>query len=292
MGVRANRLVNTANLTQNDWLEYRRRGIGGSDIAALCGMSRYKSPMAVYLDKIGELPPIQDNPKMKAGRILEPVIADWFAEETGNKVWKQNAIFQHPDHSFMLANIDRWLPGQNAGLECKNTGEFSRHDWEGTQAPTEYVLQCNWYMAVTGADRWYIAVLIDGWDFQWRIVERDETIITNLITIAEDFWTNNVIALQPPEYSHQDKNLLKERFPTSVSGESCILPDALYDDMQGLYQARADIADAERREETHKNRIKGHMQTAELAYYQDELKFTWKTNKKGVRSFNVCGGEE
>lgn len=290
--MQALRLVNTKEMANDDWLEYRRQGIGGSDVAAICGLSKYRSPLNVYLDKLGEIPPLEDNPKMKAGRMLEQVIADWFAEETGNKVWRQNAVFQSRDHSFMLANIDRWLPGQNAGLEIKNTSEYCKDDWAGTQAPTEYVLQCNHYMAVTGADRWYIAVLIGGWDFQWRIIERDEELIKNLTTIESDFWHNNVLAKEPPSYSHQDTEYLKTAYPSSESGKKANLPEDVYQIMQDLYTARADVKSAEIRKETAENRIKGHMGDAELAYFQGELKFTWKTNKKGVRSFKCIGGEE
>jgi putative phage-type endonuclease len=289
--MQAIRLVNTKNLDHDSWLEYRQQGIGGSDVAAITGMSRYKSPMAVYLDKIGELPPLEDNPRMKAGRMLEDVIADWFAEEVSTKVWKQNAIFQHPEHKFMLANIDRWLPGQNAGLECKNTSEYSKADWEGTQAPTEYVLQCNHYMAVTGADRWYIAVLIGGWDFQWRVIERDEELIKNLITIERTFWDEHVLAKVPPAYSHQDSDYLKDTFPNSQPSKMVHLPDESYQIMQDLYAARADEKDAKRRKDTATNQIKGYMEDAELAYYQGEMKFTWKTNPKS-RPFKVLGGEE
>lgn len=289
--MQAIRLVNTKNLDHDAWLEYRQKGIGGSDVAAITGLSRYKSPMAVYLDKIGELPPVDDNPKMKAGRMLEQVIADWFAEEVGTKVWRQNAIFQHPEHKFMLANIDRWLPGQNAGLECKNTGEYSKDDWAGTQAPTEYVLQCNHYMAVTGADRWYIAVLIGGWDFQWRVIERDETLIQNLITIEEAFWNDHVLAKVPPAFSHQDSDYLKEKYPDSQVGRAVHLPDDVYDIMQSLYTARSAEKEAKRLKDTATNQIKGYMEDAELAYYQGELRFTWKTNPKS-RPFKVVGGED
>lgn len=285
------RLANTLEMTHDDWLDWRRQGIGGSDVAAICSMSRYKSPMAVYLDKLGEIPPIEDNPKMKAGRMLEPLIADWFAEETGMKVWRRNAIFQHREHPFMLANIDRWLPGQNAGLECKNTSEYCRDDWSGTQAPTEYILQCNHYMAVTGADRWYIAVLIGGWDFQWRVIERDDELIKNLITIEKDFWENRVLAKNPPEYSHQDTDYLKEMYPESNPSLIVELTEDMYPVMQSLYEARRAIKAAEAVEETAKNRIKGFMGEAEKAYFQGDLKFTWKTGKKS-RTFRVVGGDE
>jgi putative phage-type endonuclease len=279
-------------MQHDDWLDWRRKGLGGSDIAAICGMSRYKSPMEVYLDKLGEIPPIPDNPKMKAGRIIEPVVADWFAEETGMKVIKQNAIFQHPNHPHMLANIDRWLPGQNAGLECKNTAEYCRGDWEGTTAPTEYILQANHYMAVTNADRWYIAVLIGGWDFQWRVIERDEELIKNLITIEDEFWNNNILAKQPPALSHQDTEYLKVTYKDSIADSTIDLPEEAYSIIKSLVDARQIIKAAEMQEESAKNQIKGIMQNKELAYWQGDLKFSWKANKKGIRSFRVIGGDE
>lgn len=290
--MRTNRLVSTLEMSHDDWLQWRRTGLGGSDIAAICGLSRYKSPMEVYLDKLGEIPPIEDNPKMKAGRILEPVVADWFAEETGMKVIRQNAIFQHPRHPHMLANIDRWLPGQNAGLECKNTGEYAKGDWEGTTAPTEYILQANHYMAVTNADRWYIAVLIGGWDFQWRVIERDEELIKNLITIEEEFWNNNILAKQPPALSHQDTDYLKNTYKDSIADSTIDLPEEAYPIIQSLAEAQKIIKTAKMQEETAKNQIKGIMQNKEKAYWQGDLRFTWKANKNGVRSFRAIGGDE
>lgn len=290
--MQALRLISTKELTHDNWLDYRRKGLGGSDVAAICGMSRYKSPMEVYLDKLGEIPPLEDNPKMKAGRMLEPVIADWFAEETGMKVQRQNSIFQHKEYPFMLANIDRWLPGLNAGLEIKNTGEYSRDDWSGTQAPTEYILQCNHYMAVTGADRWFICVLIGGWDLQWKVIERDEALIKNLITIENDFWHNHILAKIPPAFSHQDTDYLKERYKESFTDSTLDLPEEAYPIMESLIEARKAVAAAKIVEETAKNQIKGIMQHKELAYWQGELKFTWKANKKGIRSFRVVGGDE
>lgn len=279
-------------MEHDDWLDWRRKGLGGSDIAALCGLSRYKSEMEVYLDKLGLIPPIQDNPKMKAGRMLEPLVAEWFAEETGMKVIKQNAIFQHQDHPHMLANIDRWIPGQNAGLECKNTAEYCRSDWEGTTAPTEYILQANHYMAVTNAERWYIAVLIGGWDFQWRVIERDEDLIKNLITIEKEFWENNVLSQTPPALSHQDTDYLKETYKDSVADSKLDLPEEAYEIMESLAEATKAIKVLEMQKETAKNQIKGIMQEKELAYWQGDLRFTWKANKKGIRSFRTIGGEE
>lgn len=283
------RLVSTKELEHHDWLEWRKKGIGGSDVAAICGLSRYRSPLAVYLDKLGEIPPLEDNEKMKAGRILEPVIADWFAEETGMKVMKRNAIFQHKNHPFMLANIDRWLPGLNAGLEIKNTGEYSRDDWSGTQAPTEYVLQCNHYMAVTGAERWYIAVLIGGWDMQWRIIERDESLIKNLITIEESFWNNHVIAKVAPEVNAQDTELLGKMYPTSNAAKMEV-SEFHYEMVKHLIDTKEASKRAEVAHEEAKNKMKNLMGDNELALWQGEKLCSWKTNARGSRVFKILGG--
>lgn len=283
------RLVSTKDLEHSDWLEWRKKGIGGSDVAAICSMSRYRSPLAVYLDKIGELPPLEDNEKMKAGRILEPVIAEWFAEETGIKVMKQNAIFQHKQHPFMLANIDRWIPGQNAGLEIKNTGEYSRDDWAGTQAPTEYVLQCNHYMAVTGAERWYIAVLIGGWDMQWRIIERDESLINNLITIEKSFWNDHVLSNLPPAVNAQDTDLLNKMYPASNASKMDI-SEFHYDLIKRLIDTKVTLEKAKDDHEDAKNKVKNVMGENEVAYWQNEKFCSWKTNVKGSRVFKILGG--
>lgn len=285
------RLVPTTDLTHNEWLEWRKKGIGGSDCAAICGLSRYNSPLGVYLDKVGESQPLEDNPRMKAGRILEPVIADWFAEETGYKVMKRNSIYQHKKHPWMLANIDRWIPGYNAGLEIKNTSEYCKDEWMGTKAPTEYILQSNHYMAVTGAERWFIAVLIGGWDFQWRVIERDENLINNLITIESNFWENNVLAKIPPSFSHQDTDYLKERYKESVVDSGIDLPKEAYSIIQDIKEARNAKKNAETAEETAKNKIKGIMGHNEKAFWQGDLAFTWKANKNGTRAFRVVGGE-
>lgn len=288
--MQAVKLVSTKDLSHDDWLDWRRKGIGGSDVAAICGLSRYKSPVEVYLDKLGEIPPIPDNPKMLAGRKLEPFIADWFADDTGMKVQKRNFMYRHPEHEFMFANIDRWLPTLNSGLEIKNTSEYGRDDWAGTQAPQEYILQCNHYMAVTGAERWYIAVLIGGWDFQWRVIERDEELINNLIIVEREFWTNHVLLKLPPPYSHQDTARLGEMYPQSIS-ESIDLPEDAYPIILDLHEARKAKDIALTQEETAKNRIKSMMGDAERAYWQGDLAFTWKSGKKG-RTFRVIGGND
>ena len=98
---------------------------------------------------------------MRFGRGAEEIVARWFAEDTGKPVARCNAILQHPEHPFMLANIDRQIRGKRAGLECKTTSTYNRTDFEGGSIPPYYYWQCMHYLAVTGWERWYLAVL-DG----------------------------------------------------------------------------------------------------------------------------------
>lgn len=291
--MQALRLVNTKDISRDDWLAWRRKGIGGSDVAAICGLSRYKSAVEVYLDKLELSPPKEDNPSMKAGRMLEPTIAEWFSEETGYRVMQQNSIFQHPEHKIMLANIDRWVIGHNAGLEVKNTKEYCRNDWFDGQTeiiPTEYQLQANHYMAILGAERWFICVLIGGWDLQWRVIERDEKLIRNLITIEEDFWNNFVLAKQIPPFSAQDTDTLNQMYPRSKPNLKVDISESYYDLVKNLLNAKEQKEKSEIAYEDVKNKFKGIMGESELAFWQGDPLISWKSDKNGKRSFKVVGG--
>lgn len=289
--MQALRLVSTKELERSDWLEWRRKGLGGSDVSAICNMNRYRSPRAVYLDKIGELPELEDNESMYWGRELEDVVAREFAKRTGLKVRRENQMLQHPQHDFMLANVDRLIVGENAGLECKTASEYAKDDWQGETVPKEYALQCHHYMACTGADRWYVAVLIGGNKFEWRVIERDDVIINSLIEIESGFWNNHVIPRIPPAFGAHDERLLSEVYPSSRPGVSVDLTP-YQTDVQNLLMARDAYQDAKLTLDDCKNKIKGHMGFAELGWYDGDVLFTWKSNSKGVRSFKFAGGKE
>lgn len=286
------KLVSTIGLEHDDWLNWRRKGLGGSDISAICGMNRYRSPMAVYLDKIGDLPPVEDNESMYWGRALEDVVAREFSIRTGMKIRRENKMLQHPDHDFMLANVDRMIVGQNAGLEVKTANEYAKDDWQGETVPKEYALQCHHYMACTGADRWYVAVLIGGNKFEWRVIERDEAIIESLIEIESNFWNNHVLAKIPPAFGAHDDRLLGEMYPRSTFNKSVELTAEAHKIIESVYESKNRLEAAKYDFEDSKNKIKGMMGDAEIAWYMTEPVFTWKSNSRGVRSFKIVGGNE
>ena len=119
------RLVSTLNLSKEDWLRYRKCGITGTDAGAILGLNPYRSAFQVYHDKISDIIENIDNEAMRQGRDLEDYVAQRFSEETGFKVRRANAIYQSEEHSLLLADFDRLIVGQKAGLECKTVSPFS-----------------------------------------------------------------------------------------------------------------------------------------------------------------------
>ena len=215
----------TMDMPREQWLELRKKGIGGSDAAAIVGLDRYRSPFDVYADKLGLRPEIPDNEAMRQGRDLEQYVSERFMEATGKKVRRRNAILQHPEHHWMLANIDRWVVGENAGLECKTTSILNSTKFSQGEFQPNYYVQCVHYMAVTGAERWYLAVLVLNKSFHVFTIERDEAEIQALIETEKDFWENHVLKQIPPtpDGSESTSELLKQMFPEAREREEVAL---------------------------------------------------------------------
>lgn len=180
-----------------EWLKNRQTGIGGSDVAAILGLSKWKTPLDVYNDKIAEKPIEESNPSIEWGNRLEPVIRQKYADETGLTVTIPNQTFRHPEHSFMIANVDGLLPDGSV-LEIKTAR--SGADWgeEGTdEIPEYYLTQVQHYMAVLGAKRCDIAVLIGASDFRIYHVDFDPEVAAMLIEEEKAFW-QRVVTRNPP----------------------------------------------------------------------------------------------
>lgn len=198
---------------RTNWLELRRNSIGGNDAAAILGLSKWSSPLAVYADKMGLIPEKEDNEPMRQGRDLEEYVAQRFTEQTGLSVRRENHILVNDVNPFMHANIDRRIVGKNIGLECKTTSVYNDTDFEGGDVPPEYYTQCQHYMAVTGWDFWYLAVLVLNKVFYVFEVPRNEDDIAALIDVERNFWNNHIVANDPPEPIEQDDETLKKLYP-------------------------------------------------------------------------------
>lgn len=199
------------------FLEARRKGIGGTDAAAILGLSKWRTPLGVWLEKRGEAPPDVDDEPKRWGRMLEPLIASRYAEQTGIDLVKPAGMVRHPEHEFILGNLD-YLPldRRALGIECK-TARYG-DDWgeAGTdEVPPAYLVQCQHYMAVTGYPRWDLAALIAGSDFRIYHVEGDREFQDELVAAMVEWWQRCIVRGERPPMDGSDatSKWLKFRFP-------------------------------------------------------------------------------
>ena len=214
----ANIHADTRGMTREEWLEERRKGIGGSDASAILGLNPYCSPLKVYMDKIGKGEEQETNEAMRQGTDLEQYVADRFVEETGLKVKKCNRMLRHQEHDWMLANVDRLVVGMNAGLECKTTSPYSKFKFDEGEINPHYYWQSMHYMAVTGAEKWYVAILVLGKSFHVFELKRDENAIETLIAAEKDFWEEYVLKKIPPLPigNDSDDEAISELYPEGI----------------------------------------------------------------------------
>lgn len=272
-------LTLTADMSREEWLNARKKGIGGSDAAAIAGLNKWKSPVAVYLDKTGQAPDQdQSNESIYWGTVMEDIVAQEFAKRSGLKVRRRNAILKHPDYPYMLANVDRLIVGKQEGLECKTASEYLKDEWKGDEIPASYLIQCQHYMAVTGYQAWWIAVLIGGNKFVYKRIERDEELIQYLIDIEKNFWENHVLANVPPMFDGSDASseLLKVMYPEAVSETEIELPPDANSLIEALDQVNKELKQLETQKKEYENKIKAMMGENEKAFAGERI-ITWKT---------------
>ena len=213
------KLVAVKDLSHEDWLRYRKQGIGGSDAGAVCGLNPYRTALQVYYDKTSDSIETFDNEAMRQGREFEDYVARRFMEASGKKVRRANFMYYDEAHPFMLADVDRMIVGENAGLECKTASPYMADKWKDGKIPLHYQLQCYHYMSVCNADAWYIAVLIYGREFKYYRLERDESMMADLIQIEQDFWENYVQKgiLPEPDGSELADKVIAEYFKETLA---------------------------------------------------------------------------
>ena len=304
-------LAKTLDMPRDEWLELRRQGIGGSDAAAIVGLDRYRSPFDVYADKLGLKKEQPDNEAMRQGRDLEDYVAQRFMEATSKKVRRRNAMLQHPEYPHIIANIDRWVVGENAGLECKTTSVLNRAKFSQGEFPPSYYVQCMHYMAVTGAERWYLAVLVLNKSFHVFTIERDEAEVQALIAAEKDFWENHVLKQIPPtpDGSESTSELLKQMFPEAREREEVALygheekiqqyleldarvkeltqeRDAIKQELQ-LALADAEIGRAQGYVVEWKNQVRQSLDTKKLKLEQIEIYEKYLKAAQTVRIFKI-----
>ena len=243
------------DMSREDWLEIRRSGIGGSDAATIVGLNPYSSKLTLYADKKGILPEKEDTERMRLGRDLEDYVAQRFCEETGKKVKRSGFMWRHPTYEFIIANIDREIVGEEAFLECKTTMNYEKHDYDSGDIPMNYYCQCMHYMAVTGCDKAYLAVLVFGKGFYWFEIKRDENEISALIDNEVEFWQSYVMQDRPPLADGSDSSMdtLQKLFPFGDNTSTSVIGK------DGAMRNYLEIGEAIKRLEAQRDEIKAQL---------------------------------
>lgn len=204
------------NRVSNDVTENRQNYIGGSDIAVVMGVSRYKTPMMLWAEKTGvlEIEDISNLEHVELGTDLEQFVADTFTKRTGIKVRKAPNGYCHKDYSFMVAHIDRLVTGTDELLECKTCSAYKQDEWKDDGIPIEYIYQVQWYLGLTNKSKGYIACLIGGQKFVYKEIDFDKELFDSMIEKAKEFWSC-VKTETPPTVAAADGDTLNKLYPTS-----------------------------------------------------------------------------
>lgn len=284
------RLVSTIGLDKKDWLKYRKQGITGTDAGAITGMNPYVSAFAVFQDKLTDDTEEFDNESMRQGRDLEDYVAKRFMEQTGKKVRRANAIFQNEKYPFMLADFDRLVDGEKAGLECKTVSPYMAEHWKDGQIPLHYQMQVQHYLAVSGFSCWYVAALIYGREFIVQKIERDEELISYLITIEKRFWSENILKGQVPDPDGTKKcsQMIADMY-FKADKEKSIELYGFKADLERRSELDQLIKKLETEKETIDQKIKLEMQDASYAI-ADNFKVSWtsvETNRLDTKKLKT-----
>jgi putative phage-type endonuclease len=262
------------------WLAERKKGIGSSDAAAVCGVNPYETAAGVFLEKTGRLPSKDETPPMKWGTALEAVIADAYSEKTGQALVRGEPILRHERHAFMIASLDReWAGGERRIVEIKNVSIRQSANWgePGTdEVPEWYLVQVQHQMVVAGREVADVAALIGGNDFRIYSVRYNPILADRMIEIEADFWVH-VQRDECPAFDWRHPSTPDLVNAIYAPGEETIELD---DDALLLAERYADLRDdisaADEERDSIKARLIAAMKTAGLATLPNGGKITRK----------------
>lgn len=275
--------IDTKNMSNEEWLKQRQNSIGGSDAGAILGFNKYESPYSLYCKKVYPETfeeDLSNNEAIHFGNVLEDIVAKEFTARTGKKVRKHNKMMYHPEHEFMSANVDRVVIGEKAILECKTANQYKESEWKDGNVSASYMAQCYHYLAVTGLEKAYIAVLIGGQKFVWTEIERDEGIINEIIESEKDFWFNHVMKQVPPETDDSEATSDALNKLWNVTNENILTID---EEQNARFKAMIaidkQIKELQKEKRGHQNKLKELLGENEQGQTYN-FKATWKTQRR------------
>ena len=277
-------VVKTNNLSREEWLKYRTKGIGGSDVSIIAGLNPFKSAHQLWLEKTGQIEPEQtDSEHAHFGTLLEPIVRREFTQRTGIRVRQKHMLLQSGEYPFMFADLDGVIneDGEMAVFEAKTASAYKQEVWE-EDIPAPYILQVQHYMAVTGAKRTYIAALVGGNHFYHHAVERDEEMIGKITAMEKYFWETHVLGgMEPvPDGSEATTNYFNSRFRES-NGETVELPEEALAVCMEYDRLSEELKKMEEAKNAAANQLKSYLKEAETGTVGGR-KVTWKPVSKST----------
>jgi len=258
------------------WKAVRTRGIGGSDVGAICGVHKYATPRTVYLKKTGQYEEDFDDAskeRMYWGHVLEPLVADEFQRRTGKKVVESPATLVHKDHAWAIANVDRFIVDDNGVpygiLECKTASSYMEEDWEEGNVPLYYLYQLRWYMWITGLKYGAIACLVGGNKYFYFEIYEDEEVTKSIVETCSHFWNHYVQNLiEPPLTGNDvDSDLVSSKYQDVVKNSEKTLDDEESDQLASKVLAlKKQIKVLEEQLDEAKNQLMEKLQETEIGY--------------------------
>ena len=227
----------------------RKGYIGGSDIASVMGLSRWKTPLMLWAEKTGEVVPddLSENEAVEMGIELEETVARIFTKRTGLKVRQAPQRYSSKTHKFMACQVDRLITGTDDLLECKTCSAWKAKEWEGEEIPIEYILQVSWQLMVTGRKTGYIAVLIGGNKFLYKKIEADQELFDKMTEAAKLFW-KMIENKTPPVAEAADNSFMVELYPSAGEAIKEASQDVT-DAVAALQLIKAEIIEAEKKKD-------------------------------------------
>ena len=270
---------------EKEWLANRTKGIGGSDVGAICGVNKYSSARLIYLKKTGQYQGSEDEfsdaalERMHFGRMLEPIVANEYVRRTGNKVVVSPATLSHKGYPWAIANVDRLIvddKGVPYGiLECKTASEYMDEAWSEGDVPLSYLYQLNWYLWVTGLEYGVIACLVGGNKFyHYEVWRNDELLKNEIIPKVDRFWNYHVKNLIEPELTgtDADSEYVANENSEVIKGSEIVLEDETMNELAAtVKKCKTKIKELEATEKEAANRLKDVLKNNEIGYTQDHI---------------------
>jgi len=257
----------------------RQKYLGGSDVAAILGISPWRTQLDVYLDKIQPRQEITDPARLRVlsrGKRMEPYVIDLLAEETGLQIVRRGERYLDAEHAFIAAEIDAEAEsGEN--IEIKTVSPFKAAEWgeqQSDEIPVHYAAQAMHGLMVTGRAVCIFGVLIGGDDFRTYRIERDEETIAAIREREVAFW-QCVQSLEPPEPSSVGDVL--RLYGSKDAGSKVEASEEIQIDLIALRALKDDAARLEASIAQREERIKLFMADAALLTMNGVPSASWKT---------------